>query len=196
MHIGLISDIHGDYTALSTALHRLDHLHGVDAILCAGDLVGRGPEQDAVVDVIRQRDLPTVRGNHDEWRYDVSKANSAYLKGLPLHWRGSYRGRRLFMCHGKPGNNMWGLYRDHLSDTLANMMLRSLKVDVIITGHTHVPMFMRVDAGIIVNPGSLYTFKNQRVTSHTYAVLNLAQMTMDVYDVQAPEPVRPLALDG
>lgn len=195
MDIGLISDIHGDVQALEQTLYRLDTIHQVDDILCAGDLIGRGPQQDAVTGIIRRRDIPTVRGNHDEYAYGLNKENTAFLKGLPLHWRGSYRGVRVFMCHGKPKNNMWGLYRDHLSDTLANMMLKSLNADVLITGHTHVPMYMRVDAGCIVNPGSLYTFKNQRTTSHTYAVLHLPEMTLDVYDVNAPEPVRPLALD-
>ncbi len=195
MDIGLISDIHGDFRALERAIHRLGKVHQVDDILCAGDLIGRGPAQDAVVTMIRERGIPTVRGNHDEWVYDTSTENADFLKNLPLHWRGNYRGMRLFMTHGKPKNNLWGLYRDHVSNTLANMMLDSLKADVLITGHTHVPMYIRVKQGCIVNPGSLYTFKNQRVTSHTYAILHLPEMTMDVYDVNAPEPVRPLALD-
>ena len=40
MKIGIISDVHGDYTALTTALERLENEHHVDQILCAGDLVG------------------------------------------------------------------------------------------------------------------------------------------------------------
>ena len=46
MDIGIISDIHGDYRALELTLNRLDNHHRVAHILCAGDLVGRGPEQD------------------------------------------------------------------------------------------------------------------------------------------------------
>lgn len=193
MNIGVISDIHGDYNALEAVLDRLDTLHNADYILCAGDLVGRGPEQDRVVEVIRQRGIPTVRGNHDEWRYDLTQENTAYLKNLPVDWRGTFGDFNVFMCHGKPGSNLWGLYRDHISETLLNMMLESLGVDVLITGHTHVPMYMRVDQGCVVNPGSVYTFKSARSSSHTYGVLHLPDMHFELFDVTA-ERVEPLQL--
>lgn len=191
MQIGVISDIHGDYQALEIALDRLDNVHKVDHIVCAGDLVGRGPQEDRVVSVIRERDIPTVRGNHDEWFYDLSDESTDYLKGLPLDVRLNFDGTTAFMCHGKPGSNLWGLYRDHVSETLLNMMLESLGVDVLITGHTHVPMYMCVDRGCVVNPGSIYTFKSARATSHTYGVLHLPGLTFDLYDLttEALEPV-------
>ncbi|MEO8396608.1 MAG: metallophosphoesterase family protein, partial [Chloroflexota bacterium] len=111
--------------------------------------------------------------------------NKAYLKDLPLEWRDEIGGRTLFMCHGKPGNNLWGLYRDHISNTLLNMMLESLGADVLITGHTHVPLYVSVKRGCVVNPGSLYTFHNVRSTSHTYGVLHLPDMTFDLFDITA-----------
>lgn len=193
MNIGIISDIHGDYDALETTLDRLDNLHHVDHILCAGDLVGRGPDPDHVVSVIRERSIPTVRGNHDEWFYGLSTENTSYLKTLPLDWRGEYDGFGFFMCHGKPGNNLWGLYRDHISDTLLNMMLSSLNVNVLITGHTHVPLYVRVGRGCVINPGSLYTINSMRQTSHTYGVLHLPDLSFDLYDLTI-EPVKPIAL--
>jgi len=185
MNVGIISDVHGDYSALETALNRLETYHNVDQILCAGDLVGRGPQPDKVVQMIRERGIPTVRGNHDEWNYGLSQENKAYLKELPLEWRTEIDGLSIFMCHGKPGNNLWGLYRDHISNTLLNMMLGSLGVDVLITGHTHVPLYARVKNGCVVNPGSLYTFANVRSTSHSYGVLHLPDMTFDLYDITA-----------
>jgi putative phosphoesterase len=193
MRIGIISDVHGDYDTLLTTLDRLTGHHGATHVLCAGDLVGRGPEQNRVVEVIRHRDIISVRGNHDEWFHGITGENTAYLKGLPLDWRGTLAGRRLFMCHGKPGNNMWGMYRDHLSETYLNMMMGALKIDVLVTGHTHMPLLMRVRAGILVNPGSLYTFESSRLSSMTYGVLNLDELTFDVYDARATE-VRPVAL--
>ena len=186
MDIGVISDIHGDYAALETALNRLYDYHGVSQVLCAGDLVGRGPHPDRVVELIRERGIPTVRGNHDEWSYALSGENKDYLKSLPLEWRGSLDGHTVFMCHGKPGNNLWGLYRDHISNTLLNMMLASLGVDVLITGHTHMPLYARVQQGCVINPGSLYTFHNVRSSSHTYGVLHLPDMTFDLYDLTVP----------
>ncbi|MBZ0295473.1 MAG: YfcE family phosphodiesterase [Anaerolineae bacterium] len=186
MKIGIISDIHGDYAALDKVLERFDNDHQVDQILCAGDLIGRGPSPEQVVERIRQRQIVTVRGNHDEWIYELSPELAGYLKSLPIDWQGRYNGCDIFMCHGKPGNNIWGLYRDHVSDTLLNMMLESLDVDVLITGHTHMPMYIQVDRGCVLNPGSLYTFKNMRPSSHTYGVLHLPQLRFELYDVTAP----------
>ncbi len=193
MKLGIIADIHGDYTALTTVLDRLDNIHHVDHILCAGDLIGRGPEQEKVVQLIRQRGIPTVKGNHDEWAYGMSHEIADYLEDLPVNWRGEYGGFGVFMCHGKPGNNIWGLYRDHVSDTLLNMMLGSLDADVLIVGHTHVPMYIRVANGVVINPGSLYTFDSIRSTSHTYGVLDLPSLGFELYDLTT-EPTQPVAL--
>jgi putative phosphoesterase len=183
MKLGILSDIHGDLFALETALKRLDNTHKVDNIVCAGDLVGRGPYPDAVVKIIRERKIVTVRGNHDEWAYPLSPDNKHYLRGLPLEWRGVIGGASVYMTHGKPGNNLWGLYRDHISNTLLDMMLRDLRATVLITGHTHTPLYARVKNGCVVNPGSLYTFQSQRTTSHTYGVLSLPDLGFEVFDV-------------
>ena len=192
MKIGLLADIHGDYAALQTALERLEQFHHVDHILCAGDLVGRGPEQEKVVELIRQRGIVTVKGNHDEWGYNFTPENGAFLRDLPINWQGTFAGSNVFMCHGKPGNNIWGLYRDHVSDTLLNMMLGSLRADVLIVGHTHVPMYIRVANGVVINPGSLYTFDSIRVTSHTYGVLHVPELKFELFDLTA-EPTQPVS---
>ena len=183
MKVGIISDIHGDYEALLTALDRLEHTHQVDEILCAGDLIGRGPDPDGVVTEIRERGIPTVRGNHDEWAYDIHPDNKTFLKNLPIDLTVDVNEQIIYMCHGKPGNNIWGLYEAHVSKTLLNMMLSSLGVDIMVTGHTHVPMFLQVDSGCVVNPGSLYTVETMRATSRTYGILSLPDMQFDLFDV-------------
>jgi putative phosphoesterase len=194
MKVGIISDIHGDYEALQTALTRLDREHQAAHILCAGDLIGRGPNPNAVVNVVRERGIPTVRGNHDEWAYDISPENRAYLKNLPIEIHQEIDGIHVYVCHGKPGNNIWGLYEAHVSDTLLNMMLSSLGVDVMVTGHTHVPMYLSVEQGCVVNPGSLYTTETTRPTSHTYGVLTLPNLRFDLYDVT--KDVSPVELEA
>src|SRR5689334_8903920 len=64
MKIGLISDIHADLKSLRFALDILQG-QGVDQIVCAGDLTDKGIDGDAVVNLIRQRNIPSVVGNHD-----------------------------------------------------------------------------------------------------------------------------------
>jgi len=172
----------------------MDTKHGVERILCAGDLIGRGPSPNAVVEVIRERDILTVRGNHDEWAYDIKPDNKKFLKNLPIETYVTLADTDLYICHGKPGNNIWGMYESHVSDTLLNMMLKSLNVNVMITGHTHVPMFISVDNGCVVNPGSLYTMSTMRATSHTYGVLSLPDLSFELYDVT--KDVKPVELQS
>jgi predicted phosphodiesterase len=62
MKYGIISDIHGNYEALIAVL---DELKGVDRVICAGDIVGYGPQPNECVEVIRQLDSLVVIGNHD-----------------------------------------------------------------------------------------------------------------------------------
>ncbi len=187
MKLGIISDIHGDRTALKTALERFEQVHQVEQVLCAGDLMGSDSGTAGVVRLVRERRIVTVRGNHDDCHSELTREDAHFLKALPMDWEGTCGGRRIFMCHGKPGNNIWGLYRDHLSDALLNMMLRSLNADVLVTGHTHLPMCVQVEQGCVVNPGSLFRASHSsRDTSHSYGVLHLPQLDFEIYDVDCP----------
>ena len=64
--LGLISDVHGDMTALELAWAHLTVL-GADRIVCAGDLVGYGPYPDRAVVFLQAHKIASVRGNHDRW---------------------------------------------------------------------------------------------------------------------------------
>src|SRR5271157_1189755 len=66
MKLGLVADIHGDPVALELAWAHLITMK-VDRIVCAGDLVGYGPFPDRVVAFVKERQIPSVRGNHDRW---------------------------------------------------------------------------------------------------------------------------------
>src|SRR3954447_4441079 len=64
MRYGLISDIHGNLSALRAVLAVLTR-EEVDGFLCAGDVVGYGPQPNECVEVIAQLDGAGVAGNHD-----------------------------------------------------------------------------------------------------------------------------------
>jgi predicted phosphodiesterase len=51
------------------------------------------------------------------------------------------------------------------------------------------PLFMRVDEGVLVNPGSLYTFQSSRQSSKTYGVLDLEAMSLSLYEAGSKEIV-------
>jgi predicted phosphodiesterase len=63
--IGIISDIHGNLQALRAVLDALD-AEGVVKILCTGDIVGYGAYPEQCVELVRERGIVAVRGNHDD----------------------------------------------------------------------------------------------------------------------------------
>ncbi|MDX2162810.1 MAG: YfcE family phosphodiesterase [bacterium] len=195
MKLGILSDIHADLERLKEVLDRFEQVHRVDQIVIAGDLVGRGQYPNETLALVRERGFLAVRGNHERVYEDdpsLTAENREYLKALSFDWRGVIGGVRIFLTHGKPGsrgapgNPKWGLWRDHVSNTYLDMMLRDLSVDVLITGHTHIPLFARVPHGCVINPGSLCGFFPPRETSHTYGVLDLGELAFSVYDISCP----------
>src|SRR5690349_3184978 len=101
MRIAVLSDIHSNLEALTAVLA---HAGSVDAVWQLGDVVGYGPEPDAVVATLAAVGAVGVRGNHDaaalggpeidwfnpdaraaaEWTRDrLSAATRAWLGALP-----------------------------------------------------------------------------------------------------------------
>lgn len=64
MSTAVISDIHGNAEALKRVLDDIDR-RGVDRIICLGDIVGYGPSPLECVDLVRQRCVWSLMGNHD-----------------------------------------------------------------------------------------------------------------------------------
>lgn len=81
--IAVISDIHGNHAGLMAALDDIA-AQGCDRIVCLGDLVEGGPDNDRVIETLRERGVPCVRGNHDE-NNDVALSNVTrqFLNALP-----------------------------------------------------------------------------------------------------------------
>jgi diadenosine tetraphosphatase ApaH/serine/threonine PP2A family protein phosphatase len=64
MLISIIADLHANLEATLAVFKRLDEIRP-DAIVCLGDLVGYNANPNEVVDLVREREIPTVLGNHD-----------------------------------------------------------------------------------------------------------------------------------
>ncbi len=65
MAIVIASDVHSNLEALRAVLAHAEALGPVDAVWCAGDLVGYGPDPSAVLAQLRARRLTAIAGNHD-----------------------------------------------------------------------------------------------------------------------------------
>ena len=64
MKIAIISDIHGNLEALKAVLSDLETFHP-DRIVCLGDLIGYGPDPEAVINTIVDLGITCVLGNHE-----------------------------------------------------------------------------------------------------------------------------------
>jgi putative phosphoesterase len=170
--LGILSDVHADLAALQAALDQFDHL-GVDQIVCAGDVVDGGDRPEEVITLLRDRAIPTIRGNHDRWalmRHDngepehdgdarklfLSPDAVAWLAGLPRTWRGTIEDVRVVVVHGTPLSDMDGIYPGEAGSELESW-LAVAEADVLVVGHTHIPLVRHVAGGrLVVNPGALW----------------------------------------
>lgn len=168
--IGIISDVHANLEGLEKALAFLQGAK-VDTILCAGDLVERGEDGDAVVQRIRDLAIPTVLGNHDMLarnnqnyclkyperfpNYPVlTEETLRFVETLPPTLHFERGGKRICMAHGAPWHVDTYIY---LRQPPAQFyrVLEEAEADIVILGHTHQPMLIEVeDKGWILNAGS------------------------------------------
>lgn len=208
MRIGLISDIHGDIDALQAALTLLE-AQGIDKILCAGDLVEKGIQGDAVVRVIKERAIPCVMGNHDfiaadnqRWReknFDLghpavrsrilSESTLNYLATLPETLRMTIEGQRILIAHGAPWSIITYVYPFSSSDLLERVA-READAEFVIIGHTHIPTQVQINGTHILNPGSVCRNIIDR-GSHTCAILTLPNFLFEVFEIDSGRYVRP-----
>ena len=160
MRIAVLSDIHSNLVALDAVLAAAGP---VDGIWQLGDIVGYGPEPDAVIARLREVGAIGVRGNHDaaacggseidwfnpdarramEWtRASISPESVAWLRTLPD--RLSVSGADL--VHGSPREPLWEYVT---SVPLARANLAVLEQPIGLNGHTHIPVAFVEDDGRI-----------------------------------------------
>lgn len=65
LRVALISDIHGNLSALDSVLEQIDAT-GVDLTVCLGDVSASGPSPRETLERLRLRNIPIIMGNKDE----------------------------------------------------------------------------------------------------------------------------------
>ncbi len=86
--IAILSDIHSNLEALTQVLKDID-AHDVDEVVCLGDIVGYGPQPQECCDLLRERDISIVMGNHEQGLINIH-----YLAGFNQPARDALRKTR------------------------------------------------------------------------------------------------------
>lgn len=165
MKLGLISDIHCNLAGLERALALLDDC---DEVLCAGDLMYQYRFSNELLRRLRERDVQAILGNHDKTILyspghplraspSIDPAELEYLAGLPTSLWLTRRGTRVAVFHGAPWDEERGprAYYIYPQDAQALRRLAEVPADVIVLGHTHIPMEVRVGNRLVINAGSI-----------------------------------------
>lgn len=156
MRLGIVSDTHGDAAAWETVAA----LFGtVDLVVHAGDVLYHGPRNPlvsgyrppALVDLLNRLPYPLLvaQGNCDA-------PIDAALLNVPFQWPVlflQYEGLRLLAHHGHQYS------RDELLE-----LARRWRVNLCVSGHTHLAQLERCGDLVWVNPGSPSLPKDERPT--------------------------------
>ena len=112
--IAIISDIHGNKTALETVLNDIK-ARDISKIYCLGDLVLKGPNPDVVIDMVKENCEVVLKGNCDDivsvdlskvrkyWRRQkIGEERAEYLKNLPVMHEFYLSGQLIRLFHASP----------------------------------------------------------------------------------------------
>lgn len=197
MYVAVISDIHANRVALEAVAAEMPD---VDAIANAGDVVGYGPWPGECLEWVREREVPTVQGNHDRAvatgrspgfnsmavagveyaRERLTSDQREWLGALPVE-------RTLFdgtmkLVHGHPDNPDHYTYPGEFGPELLE------EEDLLVMGHTHVQHYEQYEEGIVLNPGSVGQPRDGDPGA-AYALVDLDALTVELrrveYDVGA-----------
>lgn len=189
--IGVIADPHANLSALKAVL---DDMPRVDRIICAGDLVGYGPQPNEVLELAKAKDIHSILGNHDHavisekfgslsdlaakvarWtRGELTEENLNFLRNLSKKLEIKEEGYKIFMAHGTPRNPLKEyLYPGSSNRTLVKMT-QDTDANVIVLGHTHVPLEQTIQGKLLINPGAVGQPRDRNPEA-SYMVLKLGR---------------------
>jgi diadenosine tetraphosphatase ApaH/serine/threonine PP2A family protein phosphatase len=112
--VALISDVHGNLTALEAVLADID-ARGITRIFNLGDYVGKGPRGREVIDICQERCEVNILGNWDDflpdpdrevdtdglkwWNAQLGPGQGEWLRALPFCHDFVMSGRRVRLFH-------------------------------------------------------------------------------------------------
>ena len=161
----IVSDIHGSISSTSFIVDKFNELN-CDLILCLGDVLYHGPRNDLpnnynpkeVIKLLNQyKDkIICVKGNC-EAEVDQMVLDFKILD----YYNATINNKNTHLEHGH-----------HLD-------LYNGNADIVLYGHTHIPVISRLDNCVQINPGSITIPKNN--SNRSYAIWDNNNIT--IYDI-------------
>ena len=177
--IAIISDIHGNLTALNAVLDDIKS-RGVDKIMCLGDMIVKCSSPKECVDKILKSCEVVVKGNCEErgvedpridehiWnREKLTQKQREIISNLPLSYDFYISGYKVRIMHASPRSIhqksfFWNF--DSEFDEHFNFMFENTEYldnigqetpDIVIFGHIHRPFIVRRKDRVLINPGAV-----------------------------------------
>jgi putative phosphoesterase len=198
IRLAIISDIHGNLPALEAVLADIQAL-GIIAIYHLGDLVGYNPFPNETVSLVSEQRISGITGNYDQavlgrvpdpvgeflnakitpmgreiyaWTVrEVNNPSRDFLAAQPWQRSLSLGRWRLLLTHGSP-RQIKDYVRPSWPDAMVGDLLSEVKEDIVLTGHTHIPVVRQVNGKCLINPGSVGFPKDGNPLA-AYALLEL-----------------------
>ncbi len=155
-----ISDIHANAEAFKAVLQDIeDRKIPLSNVYCLGDSVGYGTKDNEVLDLLQEKRIVSVMGNHDEGHAfhmkndGISDNNRDFLKNLERSITLSLFHKTILLTHGSPKSISDYIFeedsekQEEIADTIAE--------DIIVFGHTHKSYRKIVKGKLFINVGSV-----------------------------------------
>ncbi|WP_420110923.1 metallophosphoesterase family protein [Pseudactinotalea sp.] len=173
--IALISDVHGNLTALEAVLADIAE-RGIERVLNLGDVAGKGPRGSACVDLTQQVCEVTVRGNWDDnlpvcgdtepaeflwWRDELRQDQRDWLTSLPLSDDLLMSGRHIRLFHASATSPHVRVHVHHTDEQFDGMFVNTEMTgdgpepSVVVYGDIHDAYVTSREGRTLANAGSV-----------------------------------------
>lgn len=174
MRIAVLSDIHGNLTALDACLADLDSQGGADGVVAAGDHCLDGPKPKKVLQRLEEIGASAIAGNKDRVVFDESFAGEltaaerariawtrrelgerwlSWLRELPFALRIGEEENELLIVHANPRNDHEHLWPD-ADESVLERLIGDERAKAIAFGHLHIPYARLWRGRLLVNVAS------------------------------------------
>lgn len=193
--------VYSNHLALRAVLEDIAHV-GADGVWCLGDLGGFGPNPDRAAELLRERNIPMLRGNYDDSigfdradcacgytdprdnrfaqvSFDYTAAHTSpehkrWMRSLDEQHAMLAGGRRVLLCHGSPRRVNEFLWESTTSDAFLESLCNDHRAEVILCTHTGLRWHRRLASGRhVINVGAIGRPGNDGRAGVWYAVLHV-----------------------